>query len=130
MKIIGRKLKCSITLEASLIMPVVLLVLGSLIVISFSLYDKVLSRAVLSETFELYTHSSDESDYAGNEARLENCIMSSGGSVRIEENRLSKKLTGNVSTDTFSFEISRFYIRPESMMRAVTLTKLIEVKEK
>lgn len=122
----GERLKCSLTVEASLVMTIVLITIGMLIIVSMSLYDRVLSRSVLIETVELYSHKYDDTDYMGNEARLKNCMLSSGGRIVIGEDKASKKIAGKSYANDYSFEFSRSGLRPEKLMRAVTLTKIAE----
>lgn len=121
-----KKLKCSLTVEASLVMVIILLAIGSLIIVSMSLYDKVLMRSVLIETMELYSHKYDDTDYMGNEARLQNCMMSSDGRIVIEENKITKKIDGQATINDDSFEYTRSGMRTEQLMRAVTLIKIAE----
>lgn len=123
-----KDLKCSITVEASLIMITVILTLGTLITVSMSLYDKVLSRCVLLETMELYSHRYEDQDYLANEARLENCMLSENGKIVIEEDQMTGITTGKVNTGSYFFEKKITGIKPEKIMRAVTLTKLLEEK--
>ena len=121
-----KRLKCSLTVEASLVMPIVLITVGMLIIVSMSLYDKVLSRSVLIETVELYSHKYDDSDYLGNETRLQNCMLSPGGRITIDEDKISKRIAGESYIKDYSFRFSRSGVRPEKLMRAVTLTKIAE----
>lgn len=125
-----KKIKCSITVEASLVMITVLTTIAMLLVVSMSLYDKTLSRCVLIETMELKSHKFEESDYINNGLRLQNCMLSSDGKVMIEEEGITKMMTGNVSAGGYSFEQKRICIRPENLMRAVTLTKIFEAESK
>lgn len=124
-----KRLKCSITVEASLVMITVLVTIGMLITVSMSLYDKSLTRCVLLESMELYSHKYEDGDYILNENRLKNCMLSDNGSIMIEGDGITGHMTGKVSSGSIHFEVSKIVARPEKMMRAVTLTKLIEVKK-
>ncbi|MCQ2400874.1 MAG: hypothetical protein MJ059_03000 [Lachnospiraceae bacterium] len=125
-----KRIKCSITVEASLVMVTVLTTVAMLLVTSMSLYDKVLSRCVLIETMELKSHMSEEADYINNGLRLKNCMLSSDGNVMIEEEAVTKTMKGNVNAGGYYFEQTRVCIRPENLMRAVTLTKIFEAESK
>ncbi len=116
-------LPASYTVEAALVMPVVLASIALLITAGFRLHDLVLANFVADEVVELYGHLPEDGDTEAVEAygnsRLSAVLSDTRYLVTVEE-----YLDGARAELTFA-EGSREYqdagSRPEKLMRSLTL---------
>jgi len=115
------------TVEAALVMPVVLLALAAMISFSWRVHDIVLENSAVNEAVELYGHLMDSDSerierYAGE--RLSAKLRDEAGSVTIEKYRDGSRAVLHTSEGRRQLDDSGF--RPEKVMRAITLTEVLE----
>ena len=119
----------SITVEAAFILSIVLFAIASMILVCFSLHDKALSRSVLLETVEISSHrdaslSFDEQFFL-NEKKLENVLCGTKPVMKVDPGE-----GGSVTGKDFRYEIRNRHIKPEKLMRMLTLQEIFEPEEK
>ena len=116
-------LAASFTIEAALVMPVVLFSVLLLIMAAFELHDIVIGNLTVNEAAELYGHLPENGDRErieqyGNE-RLKTVLSDIGYTMKIEEYRDGSRVELEFADGQREFEDSGS--RPEKMMRAMTL---------
>lgn len=127
-KIIKHKMQendftASFTIEAALVMPVVLFSVLLLITAGFELHDIVLGNLTVNEAAELYGHLPENGDRErieqyGNE-RLKSVLSDIGYTMTIEEYRDGSRVELEFADGAREFEDGGS--RPEKMMRSLTL---------
>jgi len=118
------KLRGSMTIEASLVMPVVLISIVAMIVAGFKLHDIVIGNMTANEAAELYNHLPEEAMDAAaiesyGEARLANTLSGMGYSINIEEYKEGSRVRLSTEKDERVYEDAGS--RPEKLMRKLTL---------
>ena len=113
----------SFTIEAALIMPIVLFVLASMIALGFALHDTALSNFTANEASELFSHLPEDEDtdtitVYSNE-RLEAILSGAELEISIEEYKDGSISTIKGAGRDRSFTDNGF--RPESFMRKITV---------
>ena len=117
----------SMTVEASLVMPVVLLALAAMISFSWKIHDIVLENSTVNEAVELSGHLMDADNerierYAGE--RLLATLRNEAGTVTIEKYRDGSRAVLHTAGGSRRLDDGGF--RPEKVMRAITLTEVLE----
>ena len=116
-------LPASYTVEAALVMPVVLLSVVLVIGAGFTLHDIVLGNLTANETAELYGHLPEDGDTQAIESygntRLSALLSGLGCSLEIEEFRDGSRAV--LSFEDGSREYEDGGSRPEKLMRRLTL---------
>lgn len=119
----------SITVEAAFILSIALLSIGQMILVCFSLHDKALSRSVLLETVEMSSHRGAEMAFDEqlllNEKKLENVLCGTKPVMKVDPGE-----GGTVTGKDFRYEIRNRHIKPEKLMRMLTLQEILEPEEK
>ena len=122
--------EASFTLEAALVMPVVLFCIVSMIIYGFGLHDIVVCNAAANEAAELMSHMSDAQGRDG----IEDYINRKTGNLQAGEYRLSvEEYKDGSRISVFSDKGEREYedegMRPEKLMRKLTVLEMIFVEE-
>ena len=122
----------SMTIEASLIMPVVFISIVAMIAAGFKLHDIVIGNMTANEAAELYNHLPEEAMDAAaiesyGEARLAKTLSGMGYSVNIEEYKEGSRVRVSTEKDERVYEDAGS--RPEKLMRKLTLIDVLADKK-
>lgn len=118
------RLKASMTIEASVVVPISLMAIVSMTVLGFKMHDIVIGNMTANEAAELYNHlpedrkqSEDIENYG--ETRLQAVLSGMGYTLDIEEYKEGSRV--RLGTDDGERIYEDGGSRPEKLMRKLTL---------
>lgn len=118
------RLKASMTIEASVIVPISLMAIVSMIVLGFKMHDIVIGNMTANEAAELYNHLPEDRKQAGDiesygETRLQAVLSNMGYTLDIEEYKEGSRVRLGTGDGERIYEDGGS--RPEKLMRKLTL---------
>jgi len=120
----------SLTAEAAIVMSIVLLSVMELILFDFRLHDEIAASNALICVVEMYSHRNGNSAWAEDYRKTAEdtgiYITGDGQKVSLQTGKLPYSITGTVSCRENSRTFTNSHIRPEALLRAATLTGLLE----
>ena len=125
-----RGLSGSYTVEAAVVMTVVVMSVWTMIRAACGLHDRVTSGMILHEMVELWAHEEQldlgQAEALGGEA-LKHLFLSKGDSISLEEKRES--VGGSLSGKEQGFQIQMSRFKPQDFLRKMTLLEELGQKD-
>ncbi len=118
------RLKASMTIEASVVVPIALMAIVSMIVLGFKMHDIVIGNMAANEAAELYNHLPEDRKQAEDiegygETRLQAVLSGMGYTLDIEEYKEGSRVRLGDGENERIYEDGGS--RPEKLMRQLTL---------
>ncbi len=118
------RLTASMTVEASIVVPISLIAIAGMISFGFKLHDYVIGNMTANEAAELYNHLPEDKKEAADierygDARLQAVLSGMGYSIEIEDYKDGSRV--QLSSENGEREYEDGGSRPEKLMRRLTL---------
>lgn len=126
------RLKASFTVEAALVMSIVLLTITALILHAFSLHDETMAGSVLLYTLESYAHRNQNEETDDTDTFSQDntqYFQKTPSEIRMDEDLVDLKLIAESDWDGETMKAEKIRPKIETLMRLITVKDGLDKKK-